>query len=226
MFEDRKYLVSVIALLLLWVASGVYGGVLAYGVILISAILLWLRGRFTELFIGFWLILILSDSLAPGLIWAKSLKNIYILFMAMVLVVDRRDFAPLPGIFKMFVPFFAVAVFVLLFSPVIVDAAQRTLSYILIFAIVPSFAMRIFRERGAVFFKELVWFGAVIVILGLLSRYINPSLAISHGGRLRGLFGNPNGLGLFLIVIFILFYATDHLFKGQFSRLERWMERC
>ena len=48
-----------------------------------------------------------------------------------------------------------------------------------------------------------------------------PEVGISHGGRWRGVFGNPNGLGLYLIVTYTLYRAITLEFPNIFAKRER-----
>ena len=218
---DRRSFVSTTSVYLSWIFVGALPGPLIWPWMIMWLLVFWRKDKIAELFIGFWLVLILSDSLENGLAWAKTFKNIYILFLGFVLIVDREQFKPFNRIFMRFLPFFAVALIALMFSPVAGDGAMRTLSYFLIFLVAPNYVQRLFRERGPEIFKDLVFFGFMILVIGVAYRFIDISIAYSHGGRLRGIFGNPNGLGLFIIVLFMLFYVSNQLFKGLFSRVDR-----
>lgn len=220
MTEVIRNNVQLWGIMLLWVLSGIYGGPAAYGVVMLSIVLFWRRGMYAELLLGFWFILIMSDSLEYQMAWAKTLKNLYIVALAGILIVDRKQFAPFNGIYKKFIPFFIVAIVALINSPVMTDAMQRTLSYVLIFLVAPNYITIAFRERGAHVFKDILYLAMAILLVGLLLRFVMPEVAISHGDRFRGVFGNPNGLGLFMIVVFVLFYVVDELYQ-LFTRNER-----
>jgi len=105
------------------------------------------------------------------------------------------------------------------FSPIVATAFQKTLSYALILLIVPTFVLEGYRENGFMILKELIVFSLVIIVLGYLYRYVNYELAVSveHGGRVRGFFGNPNGLGLYLIVASILLVVVRSISTESIS---------
>ncbi|MCX6297382.1 MAG: hypothetical protein NTX97_15250 [Bacteroidetes bacterium] len=62
------------AILVFWLLIGMYGGPLIYGVLPILLILMKTKGMYEEMLIGFILILILSDSYEPHLLFAKSIQ--------------------------------------------------------------------------------------------------------------------------------------------------------
>jgi len=222
---DRRSVFTFTGMALSWIAFGSISKDLALIWTLMSALILWRKDKITELFIGFWLVLILSDSLEWQLAWAKTAKNIYILLLAAILVIDREKFKPFNTIYKKFLPFIVVAIVAMVAAspaPVLMDSAMRTLSYFLILLVVPNYVTRIYRERGEVVFREIALFGFVVLAGGYIYKYIDLQLVISHGGRLRGFFGNPNGLGLFLIVFFVLFYLVNKTYPKLFLKWERW----
>ncbi len=213
--------VTLLTAIFLWVTVGIYGGPIVYGLIVLSLILFWRAEMYSELFIGFWLILIFSDSLEPGMAWAKTIKNIYIIFLGMILYVDRKKFMPMNHIFARFIPFFVLALISLYASPTFGSGLQRTISYALIFLVAPNFITKIYRERGSVIFKELIYASILVLALGVIWWFIDPKVAVSHGTRFRGILGNPNGMGLFLVVSFLLFYASDTYYPDLFVKNEK-----
>lgn len=176
---------------------------------------------FEQLFLGFWLVLILSDSLQPALGFAKNVKNIYILLLAAILILRRRDFAPINTFYQRFLPFFIVAFISLTFTETFMTSFQKTISYLLIFMVVPNFVERIYRDNGKAFFKNLVYFFSVLLAIGISLKYLKPEIGLSHVGRLTGVFGNPNGLGIFSILCFLLFSVIEHSYPDLFSKWDR-----
>lgn len=205
-------------MLLTWVLVGAM--VPLAGFILVSfTVLLWWRSRtYDKVFIGFWFILILSDNLDFPLEFAKQVKNVYILMLAAIVFFDRRNFFPVTGIFKYFIPYLIVGFSALYASETLPVGLQKGVSYFLLIFSIPSMVLYIFRKRGATFFREMVYFALAIIVFSILLRYYSYDLAYSHGGRLHGIFGNPNGLGIFCVVVFLLFHTTNNLFPGLYHR--------
>ncbi len=217
-------------LFLTWFVVGVYGGPAIFLLLPLTLLLLKLKNKYFEIFLGFFFILILSDNLIEEftfpirvwgpLVWAKSIKNIYIVMLAAFFYMDRHKFKPFNRIFVKFIPFFFVAIIALMYSQTIATSAQKTLSYILLFITVPNYVTLIYREKGALFFKELVYFVVTIIAGGYLLLIFDYEYAFSHGDRLRGVFGNPNGLGVFLILTFALFLIVHKHYDKLFSKWE------
>jgi hypothetical protein len=206
------------ALLLTWTFVGAVVPVAAFAVIPLTVLLWWRARMYDKIFIGFWFILILSDNLDFPLGFAKQVKNLYILMLGAIVFFDRRNMFPLSGIFKYFIPYLIVGFTALYASETLPVGLQKGLSYFLLIFSVPSLILYIYRERGQEFLRELVYFGFAVIIFSILLRYYSYDFAYSHGGRLHGIFGNPNGLGIFSVVVFLLFHTTNNLFPGLYRR--------
>src|ERR1043166_5726268 len=93
-------------ILLFWMIVGSYAAPVSFGLVPLTMIMMWKKGMFEELLIGFFFILILSDSLEPGLVFAKDLKNVYIVMLAVFVFFDSASFSPFDQLYKIFIPFF------------------------------------------------------------------------------------------------------------------------
>ncbi|MCC9137331.1 O-antigen ligase family protein [Pontibacter silvestris] len=70
--------------------------------------------------------------------------------------------------------------------------------------------------------KAIVYLGAFILVAGYLLFFANPSLVMYNaGGRSSGALGNPNGLGMFCFLFFMLFFVIQHYFPALFKKKER-----
>ena len=222
MLGVRKDWLESYVLILMLIAAGWIGGFLAsIPVFLLVFVIFWRHKRYDDLFIAFLTILVLSDTLPEqfaALEFAKQLKNLVIVSLIGIMVVNRRDFAPFNPFVKRFVPFFIVAVIALYATQSASVSIQKTLSYLLLFIAVPNYVSTCYRKYGDEFFKRLVHFLVFIVLICVGLKYLIPEVGLSHGARLRGLFGNPNGLGIFLILSTILFTVVRHYYSSLFSR--------
>lgn len=178
--------------------------------------------RYSEVLITIFFTLILSDSLSESLVWAKSFKPILIIFAGLVYVLKFKTFEAKNPLLKYFIPFLVVAVFCIGFSPIVATAFQKTLSYFIVLLIVPTFVLEGYKDHGYRFLKEIIVFSMAIIVVGYVYKFVNYDLAASvgHGGRIRGFFGNPNGLGLYLIVSAILLVVVRSLSKDCVSITE------
>lgn len=208
--------------MLSWVLSAFYiGQTGAIFVVGISILLLAHKQRYFELLLGFFFILLLSDNLDERLYFAKSFKNFYIVLIGITLISRRDDFKPFSGIFKLFIPFFIVAIFALQFSGSIGVAIQKTVSYGLLFITIPNYLKYFYRQSGPNFLKDMICFLFVLVVAGYLLKFINLNFVYIDGTRMRGLFGNPNGLGIFLFLFFSFFHIVNSFYPEMFTRLEK-----
>lgn len=208
----------------IWLVVGMYGGPVIYGLVPLVMILMKRKGMNEELLMGYLFILVLSDSLETSLLFAKDLKNIYITMMALLLFADIRNFQPFNKFYKIFIPFFIISVITMLNSTgdaFFFTSVQKTISYFLAFLIIPNFVSRLYREEGAQFLKRVIFFLFTILLIGFVVKYVSPTTALLLGERFRGVFGGPNGLGVFCVLTFISFYVINDFFPDLFSKNER-----
>ena len=210
------------SIVLLWIVVGAYLGPL-YLVVIPFTVLLFLRGNyFLELLLGFWFILILSDSTLRIFEFAKILKPYFILLLAFGFWVKRKELSNLTNpLLKPFIPFILWAFCVVPFSPEFGICFQKTLSYALLLLLVPYFVNISLKENERNFYRGVVWFGVFSIIGGVLYGLLN-SDAVFLEERFRGIFGNANALGIFSMLLFIFFELTLSKNKQAFSRSEKY----
>ncbi|HKL40413.1 MAG TPA: hypothetical protein VJ894_07025, partial [Cryomorphaceae bacterium] len=93
-----------ILLFLAWFVIGRFNAPAFYVVASVSIILLWRKLMFLELLMGFLFILILSDTINSTTDFAKTFKNIYILALAAIAVIERNRFPKINRIYYYFIP--------------------------------------------------------------------------------------------------------------------------
>lgn len=209
---------------IIWLLTGIYAGQAAFVVIPLTLILMKRKGRYEELLLGYLFILILSDSLETRLVFAKNAKNIYIVIMAVFVFFDRRSFYPYDSLHKIFTAFFIFSVFTMCFSigdPFIFTSVQKTASFILSFFVIPNFVTKLYREKGVEFFRNVIFFILTTLIIGFLLKFTLSSVATLESGRYRGVLGNPNGLGIYCFLTFIIFFVLNDFYPTLFSKREK-----
>ncbi len=208
MIALRKDRIEFIVAMIVLIAAGWVGGFFAaLPIFLFVLYLLWNNRRYDDIFIGFLFTLILSDNLPDqyvGLAYAKQLKNVYILALFGIMFTDKKYFFPINPFIRKFIPFFIIATGALYASETLSVSIQKTLSYLLLFITVPTYVSASYRVSGSEIFRRIIMMMFFVVFLGILLKYISPEVAISHQTRVRGIFGNPNGLGVFVIIATIL----------------------
>lgn len=208
-------------ILAIWTISGFFTGPVVHGIVALSIILFVRKNLLDYFFLGFFYVLILSDNLDSGLFFAKTFKNVYITALFIVFVVFRKDFVPYNKLFLVFGFFFLFAFFCILFSETYLVSIQKTLSYLFLFIVVPNYFTKIYRDQGVLFLKNVIWFGSAVLLLGLILNFTAYNFSHIETGRFRGFFGNPNGLGLFCLLFFILFYVINWIFPTLFTKRDK-----
>ncbi len=211
---------QILAFILLWVVVARLAGSLLWLVLPAGVFLLRRANRWQDILFGFLMCLIFSDMIRglPGMDVMKSAKSMYILAMALIVVADQQRMQPLARLFTIFLPFFVYAFFPIFFSPVPLLAIEKTISYGLLFLVVPNYVLHCFRLNGWDFFKNLIWFCVVVLVAQQFMRLGSPNQYLVSE-RFRGFFGNPNGMAIFVYLTLVLFMVVNHLHRGLFSRM-------
>src|SRR5690606_36977043 len=160
----------------------------------VGVVLLRRVDRWQDILFGFIMCLVLSDNLRgiPGMAVVKSAKATYILALTLILFVDQARMQPMARVFSIFLPFFVYAFFPILASEVPLTAIEKTLSYALLFLVVPNYVLYNFRRSGWSFFRNLVWFLVFVLLSQLLLPILGNANEFYMVGRFNGYFGNPN----------------------------------
>ncbi|MEO8590196.1 MAG: O-antigen ligase family protein [Flavobacteriales bacterium] len=216
--EDWQF----IALVFLWVAVAVFTGPIIYAFLPLSVFFMKSRDMWAELVFGFLIILVLSDITGEFVHMRvfKSAKNMYIAALAIIFLLERQRFVPFSQVFTIFLPFFIYSLFPLVFSNSMVVAVQKTLSYALMYLVVPNYVLYNFRRIGWPFFRNLMFFMAAILLAGWFAHYYGTFYSYV-GGRFRGIFGNPNGMAIYCYLTIVLLTVLISLNRQLFSRNEK-----
>jgi O-antigen ligase len=208
-------------ILMVWLASGFLAGPLAFVVVGISILLLSRRQYYPELFAGFWLILMLSDTRIDWLQFTGQLKVIYMLLLGLVLFI-RRDELQKSGntLFVYFIPFFVWIIIMVFKSPDTFKCIQKTVSYILLFLIVPYFINNMLRRDHRQFMRLIVYLIIMYLGLSIVMKYIAPQ-ELYLAGRYRGFMGNPNGLGVLVALMLMLVDNFLQKVPNLLSKIEK-----
>lgn len=199
---------NLLAYVAIWIVAGMYvGGWIAVAVSVFTYFLIVQNGRRGHILLGLLAILLFSDSRSDIFQFAIQAK---IGFALLGLYYVLSNWKKLPGkynhVFRFFIPFFVYAFLLVPFTSDVFDALQKTFSYAIIFLIVPLlFAGAVENNKG--FLTDLITFILIILAVGLIFRFIDPEF-VTLAGRYRGLLGNPNGLGIFLTLVFPIFYIV------------------
>jgi O-antigen ligase len=213
---------SFLILLLLWIGAGMLFAPIAYVLIPVTLLLFQRKKMYLEMLIGFFVILILSDSRQSAFGFAADVKDIYILVLGLFYLIDRASFQPAQRVIHKFLPFLILAVLFLIFSDIILQSAMKTLSYALLLLVVPNYLIFACRQDRNKALRKLIWTGILILIIGFVFRIISPGY-VTLADRYCGMLGNPNGLGLFCIMFYILISVARNVIPGLFTKREAYL---
>jgi O-antigen ligase len=207
-------------ILLSWVAIGWVVPKAMLGVIPLTLLLFKQKNRFSEMLIGFLFILILSDSRQYEIDFAKDVKDIYLVMMTLFMFFDQKQFKHKNTFFYPFIPFFVLAALLISRGPEPDVALKKTLSYALLYITVPAYINKVLDENPRQFFKDLIPFLNILLLIG----FILIPVAFDRvflAGRYSGILGNPNGIGIFCTLYFLIFYAITIKYPDLFDRNEQ-----
>lgn len=211
---------QLLVLVFFWVGVTLFLGPLIYLVLPLSAF--YLRGRelWIDLLIGFLMVLVLSD-MDPGLVPFRAIKSAKYGMMIAVSIIyfaETARFSPEAGLSRYFIPFLIYAFFPLVKSSEAVEGFAKTASYALLYMVLPNYWLYCFRRYGWTLFRHYFIFICIMLVGAWFLRFVQPWWVIL-AGRYHGLFGNPNGLGIFSFLNFMLFSICLYLKKDMFSTL-------
>ncbi|MCK6640114.1 MAG: O-antigen ligase family protein [Bacteroidia bacterium] len=213
--EQRRF----IFILALWVAAGIASVWAAMVVIPLSVLIMHRLKMYSEILTGFLFVLILSDSRQPMFAFAADVKNVFILVLGAMVLMDRKSFSSPFLVTRNFIIYIVISVFCILLSEFLFNSFQRTLSYVLILTVVPAYFMAAWAKSGMEILRFLIRFGALILVAGFVLRVVNPAF-VTLEERYTGLLGNPNGLGLFCTLFIIMISVARDLYKDLLTRRE------
>jgi hypothetical protein len=167
-------------------------------------------------FLLFWYTLILSDSFQFE--FGSVVKPVLMILLMVYAYWVARDFFPQNFILRALAMFLVMAGILIFSSPEPWLSFQKYSSYLLLYLCVPPIIWVIMSShRDAPRF--LFYFIVGIVGFSLLYIVLSP-YASSHGGRIRGIFGNPNGFAMFSLFSFLFVQALRA--TGQLNLSHRW----
>ena len=155
---------------LAWVLCGIINQNLGVAAVTLSVVMLKMKGMYKELILGLLFLLIMSDSRQTEALYAATAKNIYIVLLSVFYFFDRKNFSGSNDYFKPFIPFFIWGGLMLLQAPSVnfTNSAMKTLSYVLLFTVVPAYFLKQFREEGESFLRDVIMLFCLILLVGVI----------------------------------------------------------
>lgn len=214
---------QLIMVMVVWLVTGFYLQQAAFALLPLSVFYFKSRDLWPEIFFGLLIVFVFSDmehDMFPRMIVFKSAKNLYVLAVAFFLFTETYRFFPVSGVFRIFLPFFIYSIFPLVFSTSIFTGFQKTVSYALIYLMVPNYVLYCYRIRGWAFFRNLIFYMTTILLFGLVLNAMGYQYAHVLN-RFRGIFGNPNGMAIYCYLFLMLAAVVNSVNPELFN----WRER-
>ena len=215
------YCINVLLVIFLWIFSASFSQDLAKFVVVLSFIFLLIKNLFKYVFLMYYWVLFLSDSRLELLSFMAEIKSIIAILFYFIcgMYFIKRDKSKLDFNYKYLIPFLICISFSLLISGSNFLVLQKSFSYVFLFI----FLMPVFQDfhlkENKFFLKVFIYNFILILILGMVFYYINRDITILSN-RFRGLFGNPNGLGISILLFFFIFQLINSKFENLFSKKE------
>lgn len=211
-----------ILILLIWLFGTYFLGVAMLPAILLTQIFFQVRGMHKQIFFGLIFIIFMSDSRNMNLFSAASVKEVYVVFMGIFMLFSQKNFKPFQQIYRPFLPFMLYAVFVAFRNPDIILSMQKVVSYALMYLVVPGYVSMGYREEGSRYIADFLNYLGFLLLLGFIFLPFLGKAAYIEG-RYSGPLGNPNGLGLYCSVFFILTFIFTRNFPDALGKQEKFL---
>ncbi|MCH2231884.1 MAG: O-antigen ligase family protein [Crocinitomicaceae bacterium] len=227
MVQASKINFQFIIVLVVMYVAGVWLGPVIYLLFPLFFGLFILKEFSFELFIiAIWLLMLsdyvpVKNATHDDLQFAKDLKFLVPLGLSASILLNLRRFAPIPKFQFYFIPFLIFAIIGLNLNTLDFGIGlQKTISFTLMYFSIPIYVNHLHRTQGALFWKALVTFVIGMLMIGIILRFAAPQIAMIEGGRFKSILGNPNGLGIFLNLCFLLWVIVRELKLATFTKRE------
>ncbi|CAN5465041.1 hypothetical protein BH11BAC2_BH11BAC2_18390 [soil metagenome] len=215
--EKKEFLI----LVMIWMITGALASDSALFFVPAGIILLKYKGMYTEIILSLLVMCYFSDNRQPEFEFAGKVKDITLVLASAFVFLDPKQFKEKSAIYLPFVPFFILA-FILSFNnpydPVI--SFQKTLSFLLMMAVIPNYFLKLLRENGEKFLRDMIWFGTLLYLMGYVAIFVMGYDWTFLVGRYSGILGNPNGQGTFSTLFFLLIAVSRYHYPKMFTRNE------
>lgn len=209
---------------LLYILGNIFAP-LSYVLFALAIIGLALRKKHHQIIIFLLIIFIIGDSRQLTVFFFKEMRTIVLLILTMItfgdLLSGKYKFRRL---FLLLVPFYILSLMAAArnFEPAL-SISKATSYFLLIFVAMHYFNYQVI-SSGWVLLKDVVYLSSLVLIAGLFLIIFNFELAYFFtSGRYRGVFGNPNGIGVYGTLIFMIYYLYLYLLKGEPSIINRYI---
>ncbi len=212
----KKYLREY-SFIFLWILGGAVHKYVGAVIVLASFLLLFKKKHYDRVLVSFWVLLTFSDSVIPVFGFATLIKPVIALLLGGVSFLQVLNGKVRNQFIVPFIPFFVYVLISSIYHPDFLNSIETGTSYVFIYLIPGTFFILIKRQNKTEdFFRSIIISGNLILITSIVLGVLFPSIGSNVAGRLNGIFRNPNGVGIFLVVYSILSYILFN--KLEFSK--------
>lgn len=148
--------------------------------------------------------------------FAETAKVFVVVLLFVHVFINYKDYKQFDNkVFRYLLPFLLFSVLATAWSVDTFAAFQKSISYALVCFTVPLIFLRAL-GRNEELGVDIIMFFILILGTGLVFYVLNP-VASTIMGRYHGLLGNPNGLGIFQVILFPLCYLFWKQLKDQYD---------
>lgn len=164
----------------------------------------WLKNKRTTAILLAHTIFILGDSREFWLAGIKPMRNLAMSLLFLLTIWDMvRGKYKFNTTFLYWIPFILWAIYGITLSPILVDCALRTLSYVFMLFITLHVVGYEYKNSQGLLVADWISFMNLVFTIGLVLLIIKPDWVIldmqyiveADDARYQGIYGNPNGLG-------------------------------
>ena len=180
---------------------GAFSETLALAFAAASTIYLLRLGRHDSIILLLVIACIFGDTRNDLFIFARPLRIVMMVILSTYSFWEfRLGIYQINRFFLAFMPFVAVSLLAMIFSPALDLAISKTFSFVLLYFVGLHYIHHRFRTLHITMLADIMYICHLIFFIGLILLPILPSM-VSYGGlRYNGMLGNPNGMGLFIVI--------------------------
>lgn len=221
----QKYQLLFFVAIPLWITTGMVFRPLNFLFVAVYCIYFYLKDRPDYILLGFLVLLVMGDSRQPIFLFSKPLRTEFFAIMAMFSLNDiRKGVYNLNTKFFYFLPFFAFSFISLLNSPDVTTGFLKSISFIFLIFNGFHFIYNIFDRFGKAMLHDVLMWVVIVLLAGLLLAPISPEFCFYLGSfRYNGLLGNPNGMGIFIALLFPMFVYLFESHGGYTKGFKRFV---
>tara|TARA_B100000963_G_scaffold361833_1_gene400125 strand:+ start:3126 stop:4424 length:1299 start_codon:yes stop_codon:yes gene_type:complete len=223
MKDSLHFTINIFGVISIWVFTAFFSSVLSQIFIFSTFIFFALKGLKFHLFFVYILFLILSDSRLEILSFIPSVKPLVSLMFYFItfLIIKKSKFSSSLISVKFLLPFVILVFLSYIINDFNTLVLQKSISYILLFLLIPLLIDNLILENRNKFIKSTAYIFASVLVLGFISIYFLDDFSLLKG-RYRGVFGNPNGLGIFCLLFFFIVELSFNKHNNYLNHYEKY----